>query len=44
MTLLITNKTNETEYIKDFATFTDCKDWITAHLDLSLNWFVQQLK
>ncbi len=41
MSFKIANDTNETEYIKQFRTSSDCYHWIVDHLDLSLNWFTK---
>jgi hypothetical protein len=38
MRLLIDNETNKEFYIKFFDTYTAARDWIIAHLDLSLKW------
>jgi len=43
MRLLITNKKDDQEFVKEFDTFTDCKHWITNHLDLSKGWQVQDI-
>lgn len=40
---IITNKTDKQVYIKDFNSYTDCRQWIIAHLDLSLKWFVEDI-
>ena len=43
MKLRITNEKDNESYIKHFKDFSECRFWISNHLDLSKKWSVEDI-
>ena len=43
MELRITNDKDNENYIKQFKNYSECKEWICNHLDLSKKWSVEDI-
>ena len=43
MVLRITNEKDSENYTKHFKNYSECKEWIYNHLDLSKKWSVEDI-